>query len=306
MRKTLFTACFLLISAVAVSGAPKTQPSGKILFHEDWSNHLTTAGRSVRIGTETTAGVWTEVFSDNTAWVVRKAERCTEDPKQGRFCVPSSLPERWDAPNMRSLEPNPCSVWLPFGNYGLNGIRHDFKKPYPTVGALDTFIWVKNEFNMRGRGVTLILDTTSGKEAKIAFGMWAGTTSPSYKIEGLRTGQTNYDDGIYHRLREIELMGKGEPPTCADTWNDFVIDVGKTSPGKLTFRYRNHMAVDADSHSMSLPLELIPGKDYLGVKAIVIGSLPWAAYTGDNATGDNMVFIGDVWFSVPADSSARN
>lgn len=259
------TATTLAVVVSASAFALPRAPSGRILFHESWDQYRAVGLDAISIGSGPTHGKWIQEFSDNNAWVLHASESCSENSINSQSCRPVQAPPQdvWDAPFMMCFPDGNSpgsSVWLPFGRHGLNRIRYEFSKPYPTVGAVDAFIWVKNKENMRNRGVTLILQTPIGKEAKIAFGMWAGSTSPSYKIEGIRIGQPGYDDGIYHRLPEISLLGEGNPPTCANTWNDFIIDIGKTIPGKLVFRYRNHTLDDKKSHAMAKPLDLLLGR----------------------------------------------
>lgn len=306
MRLRFFSILIVLISIpVLVVGSPSIQDV-KVIFDEDWSQYIDNNNKLIYLGSGETKKNWSEEFVDNTAWVLQKSDKCNRHSEKDVNCQPMETPHPaiWDAPYMKWMNKENdsnkgCSLWLPFGKHGLNRIRHDFPKPYPKAGILDSFIWVKSSGNMRQRGMTLILETPGGKEASIAFGMWAGTTSPSYKIEGIRAGEYAYDDGAYHRLPEIALMGEGSPPTCANTWNNFQIDIGGAQGDKLIFRYGNDATPRSKYHSMAKPLNLVLGKDYTGVKAIVIGSLPYARYAGTNADGDNLVFVGDVSFSVP-------
>ena len=78
-----------------------------------------------------------------------------------------------------------------------------------------------------------------------------------------------------------------------------MIDIGKTQPDKLIFRYRNHKLEDKDTHNMTTPLDLILGKDYTAITGFKIGSLPYATYPLGEVSGDTFFFVDDVWFTTP-------
>lgn len=189
------------------------------------------------------------------------------------------------------------SLWLPFGRHGLNRVKHSFAQPWPARGTVECVIGVRGPRNLRERGVILILETPRG-DASISFGLWAGTGSPSYRITGIRCGQRGYDDLLYHQVDGIRLPAArrptGEP---GFVWQAFGIDVGSSTPGRLIFRYREL----GGERQVSAPLDLLCGKDYTSIKAVVIGSLPHARFTGSAATGDHEVFVEDVWFVGPPD-----
>ena len=270
--------------------------------NESW-NWARAAREAVNLGTGDWAGVWSGLFRDNSAWVL--VRRAQESDAPGGGCAPLAVPDAalWDAGYMRCLpegEPLQGSLWLPFGRHGLNRIQHAFQTPLPTRGAVDAFVWAPTRDNLRERGVTVVLQTPSG-EATIAFGMWLGATSPSYKITGIRRGQRGYDDLLYHALPEIRVADPRAAAKGEDIWHDFVIDMGKTTPGKLIFRYRTHRTPESGSQVVREPLDLIEGEDYTAIRAIAIGSLPFARYVGSKVKGDHEVFVEDVWFTVPVE-----
>lgn len=299
----IITTIVLLIWMAFCSSTLHCEPDGSIAFHETWNRYFVSGSSVIEIRREPTCGLWSDDIAGNCAYVVPATDTCAR-VLHGCYLSPnltsdgriSDLPYVAFMPNGHKPE---CSVMLPFGAYGLNRIRYSFPTPYYDRGCVDSFIWVKSKYNMRQRGVTVVLETPSGHDARVSFGMWAGTTSPSYKIEGIRVGQAGYDDKIYHRLPEITLMGEGTTPTCAGTWNDFAIDIGLSDPNHIIFKYRNHLVGDSQYHKMDKPLEVILGRDYTGIKEIIIGAMPFAVYSETNAKHDDRIFVGDVMLRVP-------
>lgn len=263
--------------------------SNNMLFHEDWSGYSDNFGNPVELGTGPTKDVWINDIPFNNAWILALDQ--TQELQNG-YQQAKATPESWDAPGIVCLsnkEPS-YSLWLPFGSHGMNRIRHNFSEPYPKAGTLSVLIWIKNPINMRQRGISLVLGTPSGKDAVISFGMWAGTDSPSYRIQGIRTGVFGYDDNLYHRLNEISMKD------CGGVWNELIISIGRSAPDRLTFQYRKHGVTDIKYQEMVKPLELQQKQDYTCIKALTIGSMAPSFYAGINELFDNAVFVANVSF----------
>jgi hypothetical protein len=269
-------------------------PTGKVIFHETWS-YPETQKDVLKLGAGPTQDKWSCCFTDNFAWVL--ASQASTGKNELLLPVATPPKEIWDLSYMKSLHPKSQkggSVWLPFGSHGINRIRHNFASPYPESGALDCFLWTPKVENLRERGVTLVLDTPQG-QATIALGKWFWMDTLCYKITCIRKGQAGYDDMLYHPLEKLKLTRTKGDPAQQNIWHDFIIDLGKSDPNKVIFGYRTQNTPEKKTKTQSI--ELIRGKDYTGIKAIVIGGLPFASYTGKNEWGDNAFFVGDVWLT---------
>lgn len=127
----------------------------KVIYQQLWNNRSKPTEISNTVGKD-----WYNIYKNKTAMVlVSKSKKRNE---LGLFdFTPTAGAERLDVYGGINFVPSQDSingsVWLPFGSSGLNAIRHDFAKPYPTTGTLKVSIWAGKPENLRQKGVWLLL-----------------------------------------------------------------------------------------------------------------------------------------------------